>query len=386
MKIYFLSRDANWQHYRNETLTYLGRKHNIKVEILTTDVLKSYLKENNVLKYKIFKNWFSQTSKFNFFPGALVYILKNKPDCVLALNNTTNLTEYLCVLLCRIMNIRFVWWTHAYDHKPIKNRLKRIIKNLYVLLFLKFSNSIITFSESGKKFLISKHFNSENIYVAPNTLDTEKLKETKETIAKSFIKQAFIKQAFGNIPSSSKFLLFSGRINHYKKVHNLINCLKILLEKQNNIHLIIIGEGHKKHEIVSQTEELGLTHNVHFLGAMFDQEEVGQYFMLSDLFIIPGLVGLAIVHAFSYGKPLITENINYHSPEIQYLKDGQNGFLVGEDNIREMANIILQLLNDDEMLLRLSKNALQTIQDDANISNMAAAMYNAMKNKANYPN
>ena len=78
--LFFLSRDANWQHYRNEVLTYLAKTYSLNVEILTTDTLKPYLKENEYLKYKIFKNWFSSSRKFNFFPGSLLYIIKKKPQ------------------------------------------------------------------------------------------------------------------------------------------------------------------------------------------------------------------------------------------------------------------------------------------------------------------
>ena len=128
--LFFLSRDANWQHYRNEVLTYLAATHNLKVEILTTGTLKSYLKENEHLKYKLFKNYFSSSRKLNFFPGALFYIIKNKPKFVLALNNATNITEYVACILCFLMGIKFTWWTHGYDHKPVKGKFKRKIKKL----------------------------------------------------------------------------------------------------------------------------------------------------------------------------------------------------------------------------------------------------------------
>jgi 1,2-diacylglycerol 3-alpha-glucosyltransferase len=379
-KLYFLSRDANWQHYRNEVLTYLAAKYDLEVEMLTTGSLKPYLKENSRLKYKIFKNYFPDTSQFNFFPGALFYILKNKPKFVLALNNAINITEYVASIFCRLFGIKFIWWTHGYDHKPVKGKLKRKIKDLYTIFFLKLSNSIITFSEPGKAYLIKKGISANKIFVAPNTLDTDKLLSLKKQITETFDRSRFIHK---NIPGASvndRFILFSGRINKYKKVDNLVKAFNFILQKLPEVHLIIIGDGDEKKNVEDLTKQLELTNNIHFKGSVFDEIEVGKYFVLSDVFVIPGLVGLAIVHAFCYGKPLVTEDISYHSPEIQYLKNNQNGFMVKEDDIKGLAEKIFLLLINEQQLKQMSVAAVETIEKEAQISLMVDSMYKALLN------
>jgi hypothetical protein len=122
-KLYFILRNANWQHYRNEVLTHLANKHDYQVETLTTDQLKPYLHENDRLKYKIFKNVFSDEAKKSFFPGTLSYKFKNRPGNFPGLNNGTQLTKYISILLCKLAGIKFIAWTHADDHKPIINPL-----------------------------------------------------------------------------------------------------------------------------------------------------------------------------------------------------------------------------------------------------------------------
>ena len=377
-KLFFISKDANWQHYRNEVLTYLAATHNLKVEILTTGTLKSYLKENEHLKYKLFKNYFSSSRKLNFFPGALFYIIKNRPKFVLALNNATNITEYVACILCFLMGIKFTWWTHGYDHKPVKGKFKRKIKDFYTLFFYKISNSIITFSEPGKLYLIEKGIKPGKIFVAPNTLDTDKLLSLKSKIIETFDRGDFISKNIPGAAIDDRFILFSGRINNYKKVDDLINALPLILQKQPNVHLIIVGDGEQKPNIENRTKELNLTGRVHFKGAIFDEVEVGKYFILCDLFVIPGLVGLAIVHAFCYGKPLITEDVSYHSPEIQYLKNNKNGFMVKENDLTDMADKIILLLQNEEKLKEMSFNCVETIKESASISFMTDAMYNAL--------
>lgn len=113
MKLFFISKCANWQKYRLEVLTKLAETYGYDVEILTTGKLKPYLQANHVVKYKIFNSIFPQKFSFSLMPGILKYIIKNKPDVVLCLNNSTQLTEYLALMLCKLIGVRFVWWTHG---------------------------------------------------------------------------------------------------------------------------------------------------------------------------------------------------------------------------------------------------------------------------------
>ena len=108
MKLFFISKWANWQKYRLEVLTKLAETYGYDVEILTTGKLKPYLHDNHVVKYRIFNSIFPQKFSFSLMPGILRYIIKNKPDTVLCLNNSTQLTEYLALILCKLLQIKFV--------------------------------------------------------------------------------------------------------------------------------------------------------------------------------------------------------------------------------------------------------------------------------------
>ena len=67
---------------------------------------------------------------------------------------------------------------------------------------------------------------------------------------------------------------------------------------------------------------------------------------------VPGTSGLVINHAFAYGKPFITiSNGVKHPPEIDYLEDGVNGLLLGDDfdiNVNRIKNLV----TDSEQLNR----------------------------------
>ena len=41
--------------------------------------------------------------------------------------------------------------------------------------------------------------------------------------------------------------------------------------------------------------------------------------------LLPGAVGLGVLDSFAFDVPLVTVDLPYHGPEIDYVRDGENG-------------------------------------------------------------
>ena len=91
---------------------------------------------------------------------------------------------------------------------------------------------------------------------------------------------------------------------------------------------------------------------------------------MADLFCIPGDVGLGLNQAFFWGLPVVTEDIPFKSPEINYLKNGINGYIVPDNDLEELKNKILLLLNDESKRMAFSENARNEILKNASVYNM----------------
>ena len=46
---------------------------------------------------------------------------------------------------------------------------------------------------------------------------------------------------------------------------------------------------------------------------------------------------------------MVTTNFNFHSPEIEYLKNNQNG-IITKNNLTDYANCVINLLKDNTLL------------------------------------
>jgi glycosyltransferase involved in cell wall biosynthesis len=99
---------------------------------------------------------------------------------------------------------------------------------------------------------------------------------------------------------------------------------------------------------------------------------------MADLFSIPGHVGLGLVQALHFGLPTVTEE-GLQPPEIHYLRDGWNGYLVPENDIDALQMRIEQLLGNDEERRTFSRNALQGIEEHGSIENMFLGFKNCIE-------
>lgn len=375
-KLYFVSKKAAWQKYRMDILNCLAVEANLQVEILTEKFKKSYIRDSDKVKYVGFSSVFPRSWKSSFYPGILYYIVVKKPDVILAVADASQLTEFILAPIAKIMNVRLVYWTHGYDHgpRPTRGFLASLnkIRVVFIEFMLKQADSLILFSPAGKKYLVHKGVDERKIYVAPNTLNTEELFSLKSKVTEDDTRR--LRKDLG-LQETTKILLFTGRLTKGKKVINAIKAFS-LSGKSDVAALVIVGDGPESEKLRKYVDDNKIS-GVIFLGAVFDEVYLSKLFCSSRAFVMPGYVGLAIVHAYCYGLPLITEDIPYHSPEIMFLKEGINGFKVKDNDIDELAKTMSMLIDDDDMAQVMSTNAVKTAEE-ASIYNMVRSMKKAV--------
>lgn len=157
-------------------------------------------------------------------------------------------------------------------------------------------------------------------------------------------------------------LLFCARFtNPYRRVDLLVD----VIEKMNKdmFGFVIIGEGCYKPDF-SKYE------NVYDFGAVYDNVIKRDLFSLSDLYFQPGWVGLSIVEAMAYGKPICTfkrsEDV-LQCVEYSYIGNGVNGMIFKsiDDCIEKLGAV------SDEDIVLMGTNARRLVKDKLTINMMA---------------
>ena len=139
--------------------------------------------------------------------------------------------------------------------------------------------------------------------------------------------------------------LYAGAMYRDKRLLFLLEACELIRRWVPDFEMIFMGAGIDAGIVT----EAAMRHSwIKYIGPKFDQEKV-PYFMLSKLFLMPGVVGLAVLDAFALAVPLVTTAVPGHGPEIDYLDDGTNSILVQQmQSPAAYARTVAELLRDEQ--------------------------------------
>lgn len=103
----------------------------------------------------------------------------------------------------------------------------------------------------------------------------------------------------------------------------------------------------------------------------------------AQLTLCPGLVGLAVIEAFAAEAPMVTIDWAHHSPEVTYLRTGNNGIVLpAGSEATDYAGAVAATLADAGLLNHLRDGCRQSRQEltlDAMVDNFATGVLGALK-------
>jgi len=279
-------------------------------------------------------------------------IKRFNPDAVILFLHMKDRILWPLIHWLKLSGIPVALWTKARNLDDVDNR----VRNAFFDYLHWISDGLILYTESLKRFIPEKQW--PKVFVANNTINFEdfpSITESKEQIKRDL-----------GIPFE-KIVLFAGRIGeekNRKKVDHLIDLFSTLERKDAG--LVIVGSG-LSDELRARINPA----NTFYLGEVHDAEnrQISRIFTMADICSIPGHVGLGLNQAFFFGLPMVTEWGN-QPPEIEYLHDGENGFLVAEDDKAALRERLMFLLDNDRERKRMSANARRDILSNASIEEM----------------
>lgn len=306
-----------------------------------------------------------------FWQSALGRIIQEPYDVIICSELIHNLTIWALLGLRSVHKKPIILSGYGYRPQNLSNIFWKSKEYLRRYL-LKSVNAIIVYTEHGREECVRAGIKPEKIFVSRNTLDTEYLISLENTIQSEELNT--LRQRFKL--SDRPVLLYVGRLITVKLIDILIDTFQRLRETTLKPVLLIVGEGPEYKSLLERVKKL---ENVHLLGPIYNERELARIFLVSDLLVIPGRVGLTCVHGFCYGVPIITTAHGVEqSPEFEYVKHEENGYLVSEPRAELYSDIIAYLLNNPHKLNKMRINARQTAQS-LTMTNMVSEFINAVK-------
>jgi glycosyltransferase involved in cell wall biosynthesis len=329
-------------HYRVSNYNYFARR-------FREEGWELYVRANEIQKNNPFPVEFDfREMPFNFF-AYQQEIERLKPDVVILFLLLKDLIIWPLVHWLKLKGIPVVYWNKGINLEVRNPRLR----NLPFYYIHSLCDGIILYSKHEVKHIKAK--NRHKVWVANNAVNFTAFPDIPESPAE-------IKAEFG-IPYE-KVVLFVGRMRPVKKVQHLIEIFDNVDEP--GFGCVIVGD-----RMGYDLDALIRSDKIRYLGEIFDPGniQISKLFKMADLFVIPGDVGLGMNQAFYWGLPVVTED-GLQPPEIHYLKDGRNGFIVPENDISALREKMLLLLRDDALRAEFSRNAWEDIRREASVETM----------------
>jgi N-acetyl-alpha-D-glucosaminyl L-malate synthase BshA len=185
------------------------------------------------------------------------------------------------------------------------------------------------------------------IRVIPNFIDLNRFKQTN----KSHFKQILA-------PNGEKVIIHTSNFRKVKRIEDVIFIFKKVLEKIPT-KLLMVGDGPERAKAEDLCRQMDLCDDIRFLGK---QQSVEELLAISDLFLMPSgteSFGLAALEAMACSLPVISSDTG-GLPELNV--SGETGFLLPVGDVEGMAAAALQLLLDEKLLAKFSKNAEKRAQ------------------------
>lgn len=142
-----------------------------------------------------------------------------------------------------------------------------------------------------------------------------------------------------------------GRLVRRKGFDFLIKAIK---NTPDNVHSLIIGEGPEKENLANLAEELNVSDRIHFLGFVSETEKF-QYLQNSDIYVLSSLhegFGIVLQEAMQVGLPIISTD---NGGQVDFIKEGKNGYLVHFGDIEALAGIINKFEQDHQLKINFSE-------------------------------
>lgn len=209
------------------------------------------------------------------------------------------------------------------------------------------------YTERSAAIVRSLGFPDERITVVNNAVDTRALRRARAGLDRAELETLADKLFAGaGAAAPGPTGVFCGRLVPLKWIPFLLESLDLVRERVPGFRVVLIGDGPERDRVRAFCASRPWCA---WVGARRGAERV-PYLALGDLWLNPGMLGLAVVDALALSLPVATTDNGIHSPEIVYLEPGRNGLSTPPDAASYAAEVAA-VLRDPARLAELSAGA-----------------------------
>lgn len=249
--------------------------------------------------------------------------------------------------------IKTVHTIHGIHYINTKNLLRKYVSLAIEQYLVKFTDHFVCetnsdFYSAGKIKII----NPVNTSIIPNGIDLKKycnLERKKSSVLTEL-----------NISSEDFIIGNVSRFDEQKNQNLIIKAASLLKKEYPFIKFVLIGDGKLWEQSKKLASDLNLQSNILFTG---EKRNLTDYYSLFDLFVFPTFwegMPYVLLEAMACRLPIICSDI----PSLkEVVKDNFSAVLFNPHSEKDLANSILKLYNDKNLLKEISSNAYESVKN-----------------------
>jgi len=243
---------------------------------------------------------------------------------------------------CRPRNIPILFTNHTrYDlyvsaYVPfLPDAFGEAAMRAYLPSFYRSCNLVIAPSNGVRDVLLNLGVEAP-IQVIPNGVDLVPFQKPASTLDRL---------QFG-IPAEKVLLIYVGRLGPEKNLNFLLRAFGGTAQAFQNIHLMLVGDGPEKEDLVAFIQQMGLANRVTFTGAV-PYTEISAYLHMADAFVTASVTEvhpLSLIEAMAIGLPVL----GITSPGVaDTIEDEVTGFLTDHEMAAFTAKMVRLVTEHD---------------------------------------
>lgn len=225
---------------------------------------------------------------------------------------------------------------------------------IYFVVF-KLANRIVTVSAIQKKQIIDEYGSHiAPISIIPNGIDFLKFR---------------VKKTHFNESDGLCCIGMVARLEFVKGVDVFLDAAHIVINSGKMVKFLIVGGGSKSAELKKQSKRLGIDDFVSFLGERNDIPELVQQMDISVLSSRTEAMPMAILEYMVSKKAVIASDVGGVK---EIIKDRVNGILVEPDKPQELANAMIDLIENPDLRNELALSGYESVRANYSIESTVA--------------
>lgn len=223
---------------------------------------------------------------------------------------------------------------------------------------------VVTVSEYVRKYLVEeKGIAADKVISIPTGVYLE--------VFNSDVVKAVSREELG-ISSDAVIVGTIAILRRKKGHHTLLDAIPLVLKEIPNAFFIFAGDGPQKENIERKIRELGIERNVKLLGL---RQDIPEILKTIDIFALPTLqeaLGTSFLEAMAMKKPVVGTRVG-GVPEV--VKDGVTGILVPPEEPLKLADAIITLLKDRDLMKKMGNEGRRDVEEKYSVDVMVKSLF-----------